>query len=60
MKKTQILPIVSVICLGVATITGHQISASLQDEIATIGAAVIGAGFSIYGIIKDHSKGAVK
>jgi hypothetical protein len=60
MKKTQILPIISVICLGVAAITGHQVSASVQDEIATIGAAVIGSAITIWGIIKDHQKGGVK
>jgi hypothetical protein len=41
-------------------ITGHQVSSSVQDEIATIAAAVIGAGISVWGIIKDHKKGAVK
>jgi hypothetical protein len=55
-SKTAILPIVSVICLAVATITGHQVSASIQDEIATIATTVIGAGISIWGVIKNHSK----
>lgn len=57
MSKTAILPIVSVVCLGIATITGHTINASVQDEIATIGATVIGAAISIWGVIKNHQKG---
>lgn len=54
MNKTAILPIVSVICLGIATITGHSINANMQDEIATIAATVIGAGISVWGVIKNH------
>jgi hypothetical protein len=55
-NKTAILPIVSVICLAVATITGHQVASNVQDEIATIAATVIGAGVSIWGVVKDHQK----
>jgi hypothetical protein len=55
-NKTAILPIVSVICLAIATITGHQVSSSVQDEIATVAATGIGAGISIWGVIKNHKK----
>jgi hypothetical protein len=55
-NKTSILPIVTVICLGIGTITGHAINANIQDEIATIIAAVVGAGISIWGVIKNHKK----
>lgn len=57
MNKTAILPIVSVVCMGVAVVTGHTISASIQDEVATIAATAIGAGISIWGVIKNHKKG---
>lgn len=53
-NKSAILPIVSVICLGVAAITGHTVNASLQDQIATVVATLIGAGVSIYGVFKNH------
>lgn len=55
-SKTSILPIVSVICLGIGTITHHAINASIQNEIATVAATVIGAGISIWGVIKNHKK----
>jgi hypothetical protein len=54
--KTAILPIVTVVCLGIGTITGHAINANTQNEIATIVAAIIGAGVSIWGVIKNHKK----
>jgi hypothetical protein len=54
MSKTAILPIITVICLAIGTMTGHEVSQSLQDEIATIAATVIGAGISIWGVIKNH------
>jgi hypothetical protein len=60
MKKTSILPIVSVVCLAVAAVTGHQISKDIVNEVADIAVAVIGAGISIWGVIKDHSKGVEK
>lgn len=60
MKKTAILPVVSVLCLAIAAITGHQIDASLQDEIATVASIAIGAGISIWGIYKDHKAKAAK
>jgi ribose/xylose/arabinose/galactoside ABC-type transport system permease subunit len=55
-NKTAILPIVTAVCLGIGYVTGHQISSSLQDEIATIATAVIGTGVTVWGVIKDHKK----
>ncbi|MDP4087121.1 MAG: hypothetical protein Q8934_21395 [Bacillota bacterium] len=57
MSKTAILPIVSVVCLGVAAITGHTVDAKLQDDIATWAASLIGVGVGIWGVIKDHKGG---
>lgn len=58
-NKSAILPIVSVVCLGVAAISGHTISSSLQDQIATWAASLIGTGISIWGVVKNH-KGEIK
>jgi hypothetical protein len=57
-SKTAILPIVTIICGGIAVITGHPIGKDTVDMVATIGATVIGAGISIYGVIKNHKKPA--
>jgi hypothetical protein len=57
MNKTAILPIVSVICLGIAAITGHAVDASLQAQIADWSASVIGVGLGIWGVIKNHRGG---
>lgn len=56
MSRTAIAPIISVVCLGIGAITGHAISASVQDEIVTISATAITAGLSIWGILKNHKK----
>lgn len=55
--KTAILPVVAVVCLGVAAVTGHQVSQSVQDEVATIGSIVVGGAIAIWGVIKNHKKG---
>lgn len=60
MNKTAILPIVSVICLGIAAISGHTVDAQLQNDIATWTASLIGVGIGIYGVIKNHNKGEGK
>jgi hypothetical protein len=57
MNKTAILPIVTIVCGAIALITKKPIGADMQDMIATIAATVIGAAISIWGVIKDHSKG---
>lgn len=54
MNKTAILPIVTIVCLGIGAVTGHQVSSSVQNEIATIAATVISAGISIWGVLKNH------
>jgi hypothetical protein len=59
-NKTAILPIISVIALAYGVVTGHQVSSSVQNEIADIAATVIGAGISVWGIIKNHQKGDEK
>jgi uncharacterized membrane protein len=55
-NKTAILPVITVICLAVAAVTGHKISNDIVNLIADIAAVVISAGISIWGIFKDHSK----
>ena len=57
MSKSAILPIVAIVCGGIAVITGKPIGADTQDMVATIAATVIGAGISIWGVIKNHKKG---
>ena len=56
MKKSAILPVVSVICLAIAAITGHKVSENTVNEIAEITAIVCTAGISVWGIYKDHQK----
>lgn len=56
MSKSAILPIVAVVCLAIGTLTGHTISSNVQDEIATIAATAIGAGLSIWGVLKNHKQ----
>jgi hypothetical protein len=55
-SKTAILPILSVIALGIATLTGHQFSKDVIDETATVLAVVITAGINVWGILKNHKK----
>ena len=56
MKKTAILPVISVVCLGVTAISGHAISEETQNYIAEIVVIVAAAGSAIWGIYKDHKK----
>jgi hypothetical protein len=60
MNKTAILPIISVICLGIGVVTGHKIDDSLQAQIADWTASLIGVGIGIWGVIKNHQKDANK
>lgn len=55
-SKTAILPIVTVICGGIAIIIGKPIGKDTVDMIATIAAVVIGAGVNLWGIWKNHKK----
>lgn len=52
----MIAPIVAVICMAVAGITGVQIDADTQEQVATGIFVCISAGVSIYGIVKNHKK----
>jgi hypothetical protein len=56
LNKSAILPIITVICLGIGALTGHKVDEALQDQIATWSATLIGVGISIWGVIKDHQK----
>lgn len=60
MNKTAILPIVVIICGAITLITKKPIGADIQDMIATVVATAIGAGISIWGVIKNHKKDANK
>lgn len=60
MEKTMILPVISVICLGVASFTGHAISQGIQQQLADGIYILIGAGVSIWGIFKNHKGGQTK
>lgn len=56
MNKTMILPIVAVIALAVKAFTGIEVSAELQEQIAT-GIAILGAAvYAVYGVFKNHKK----
>ena len=55
-SKTAILPVLSVIALGIATLTGHQFSKDSIEEAATVLALVITAGVNLWGIFKNHKK----
>jgi hypothetical protein len=55
-SKTAIIPILSVVALGIATLTGHQFSKDVIDETATVLAVLITAGINIWGIVKNHKK----
>ena len=60
MNKTAILPIITIICGGISVISGHPIGKDTVDMVATIAATVIGAGISIWGVVKNHRKGESK
>jgi hypothetical protein len=55
-SKTAILPILSVIALGIGTLTGHKFTQDSIDETATVLAVVITAGINVWGVIKNHKK----
>jgi Na+/H+ antiporter NhaB len=55
-SKTAILPVLSVVALCIATLTGHKFTQDFIDEAATILAVLITAGVNIYGIFKNHKK----
>jgi hypothetical protein len=60
MTKTMIAPIVAVIAIAIKALLGIEISAEIQEQIVT-GVVILGAaGYSVYGIIKNHKKEGVK
>jgi hypothetical protein len=58
--KTIVAPIVTAGALLYGTITGHEVSTSLQNTITIDAAAVIGFAVTVWGIIKSHKKGGTK
>jgi hypothetical protein len=55
-SKSAILPIVSIVCVAIAAITGHKFSHDVVDSIATVASIVITSGISIWGVFKNHKK----
>jgi hypothetical protein len=55
-NKTAVLPIVSVIALAIAAITGHKFTNDTIDAISSVAAIAITAGINIWGIIKNHKE----
>lgn len=55
MKKTAILPVISVLCVGITAVSGVEISGEVQNLIVDVVIGVASA-ISIYGIYKDHKK----
>lgn len=56
MNKTVIAPLVAVFCMALAGITGVQIDADTQEQLAT-GGVILGSGIvSVWGIFKNHKK----
>lgn len=56
MTKSMIAPIVAVLAIAIKAITGIEVSAEIQEQIVT-GVIILGAaGYSVYGIIKNHKK----
>lgn len=52
----MIAPIVAVLAIAIKAITGIEVSAEIQEQIVT-GVIILGAaGYSVYGIIKNHKK----
>lgn len=56
--KTLVPAIVGAGILVYEAYTGHQVSNNLQGQIVNGVLSVVGFGFTIFGIIKNHSKGA--
>lgn len=56
MKKTIIIPIVSVICLAVTAATGVDVDKGTQADIAQGISIIVTASISVYGIIKNWRK----
>jgi putative Mn2+ efflux pump MntP len=59
-SKTAILPVISVICLAIAAVTGHTIKNDTQDLIATYGSVIGSTIITIWGIYTNHQKESEK
>ena len=55
--KTIIAPLVAAGALLYGTVTGHEVSASLQNTITVDVAAIFAFAITIWGFIKNHRKG---
>lgn len=55
--KTIVPSIVGAGVLVYESITGHQITSGLQNQVLNTVLTVVGLGFTIFGIIKNHNKG---
>lgn len=58
--KTLIPAVVAAGIVLYEAISGHAVDKHVQDAIVNDGIAVIGFGFSVWGIIKNHKKGVTK
>jgi hypothetical protein len=56
LSKAAILPIVSAICLAIGFVTGKPIGSDTVDMIATYAVALITAGCTIWGVVKNLRK----
>lgn len=56
MTKSMVLPIIAVVALGVKALTGIEISADLQEQLATGIVILGGVAYAIYGVFKNHKK----
>lgn len=58
--KTIVAPVVAAGALLYGTITGHEVANSLQNTIIVDVCGAISFGVTVWGIWKNHKKGAVK
>lgn len=56
LSKAAIIPIVSIICLAIGTISGHPIGADTVDMIATWAVTLITSVWAIWGVVKNLRK----
>jgi hypothetical protein len=54
MFKNIIAPIVSVLAMAVALLTGVEIDATIQAQIVSGASILVGVGVSVYGIFKGQ------
>lgn len=55
-QKSMIMPLISSICLLIQVSLHQYISPEVQDAIATVLVNLFLAGFTIYGIFKNHDQ----